>query len=95
MPQQARHARLLCPLAGTQQSYCRIKAYAAAAERQPDPLRLLAPKLSPVGFSRRWHPDIPPVATAKTGELLRVECLDWTGGQIKNNDSARSFRGER
>lgn len=40
---------------------------------------------------RRWHPDIPPVATAQAGELIRVECIDWTGGQIKNNDSVRGL----
>jgi hypothetical protein len=36
----------------------------------------------------RWHPDIPPVAAVKEGEVFRVECVDWTGGQIKNNDSS-------
>ena len=32
------------------------------------------------------HPDIPPVATVAEGDVFRVECIDWTGGQIKNND---------
>lgn len=36
----------------------------------------------------RWHPDIPPVATVQPGEVFRVETIDWTGGQIKNDDSA-------
>jgi formamidase len=36
----------------------------------------------------RWHPDIPPVASCKQGEVFRVETVDWTGGQIKNDDSA-------
>lgn len=27
-------------------------------------------------------------ATIKPGETVKIECLDWTGGQIKNNDSA-------
>jgi formamidase len=36
----------------------------------------------------RWHPDIPAVARVKEGELFRVECVDWTGGQIKNDDCA-------
>jgi hypothetical protein len=36
----------------------------------------------------RWHPDIPPVATVKPGDDFIVECLDWTGGQINNNDNA-------
>ena len=36
----------------------------------------------------RWHPDIPMVATVNPGDEFRVECVDWTGGQIKNDDSA-------
>jgi len=36
----------------------------------------------------RWHPDIPPVATVDPGQVFRVETVDWTGGQIKNDDSA-------
>jgi formamidase len=36
----------------------------------------------------RWHPDIPMVATVSPGDEFRVECIDWTGGQIKNDDSA-------
>lgn len=40
----------------------------------------------------RWHPDIPAVATVNPGQLFRVECIDWTGGQIKNNDSADDVR---
>lgn len=36
----------------------------------------------------RWHPRIPPVAEVKTGELFRVEMVDWTGGAIKDDDSA-------
>jgi formamidase len=40
------------------------------------------------GIHNRWHPDIPFAASVKQGEPFKVECLDWTGGQIKNNDSA-------
>jgi formamidase len=36
----------------------------------------------------RWHPDIPMVATVKPGQEFRVECVDWTGGQIEDDDSA-------
>jgi formamidase len=36
----------------------------------------------------RWHPEIPPVATVSPGECFRVDMIDWTGGQIGNNDSA-------
>ena len=40
----------------------------------------------------RWHPDIPMVAMVKPGADFIVECVDWTGGQIKNNDSATDVR---
>jgi len=40
----------------------------------------------------RWHPDIPMVATVKPGEEFRIECVDWTGGQIFDNDSANDVR---
>src|SRR5437660_5385945 len=40
----------------------------------------------------RWHPDIPAVATVKPGVTFRMECKDWTDGQIKNNDSANDVR---
>ncbi|HVY69353.1 MAG TPA: formamidase [Verrucomicrobiae bacterium] len=39
----------------------------------------------------RWHPDIPMVAYVKPGDEFRVECLDWTGGQIKDNDKANDI----
>ena len=34
----------------------------------------------------RWHPDIPAVASVKSGDIFRIECKDWTDGQIKNDD---------
>ena len=40
----------------------------------------------------RWHPDVPMVATVKPGSDFIVECMDWTGGQIGNNDSAEDVR---
>ncbi len=40
----------------------------------------------------RWHPDIPMVAWVKPGAEFRVECVDWTGGQIKNDDSAMDVK---
>lgn len=36
----------------------------------------------------RWHPEIPSVAEVKTGELFRVEMVDWTGGAVKEDGSA-------
>ncbi|MEZ5077508.1 MAG: acetamidase/formamidase family protein [Solirubrobacterales bacterium] len=40
----------------------------------------------------RWHPDIPAVASVDCGESFRVECLDWTDGQIGDNDRADDVR---
>lgn len=40
----------------------------------------------------RWHPDIPFAGTIKDGETVKIECVDWTGGQIGNNDSADDMR---
>ena len=30
----------------------------------------------------------PAVAKVSEGEKFRIECVDWTGGQIKDNDSS-------
>ena len=30
----------------------------------------------------RWHPDIPAVVSVKPGDVFRIECKDWTDGQI-------------
>ena len=40
----------------------------------------------------RWHPDIPAVVSVDPGTVFRIECKDWTDGQIKNNDSADDIR---
>ncbi len=40
----------------------------------------------------RWHPDIPAVASVNPGAEFRVECMDWTDGQIHNNDDATEVR---
>ena len=40
----------------------------------------------------RWHPDVPIVSWVKPGAEFRVECIDWTGGQIKNDDSAHDIQ---
>jgi len=34
----------------------------------------------------RWHPDIPAAVSVNPGEVFRIECKDWTDGQIKDND---------
>jgi len=40
----------------------------------------------------RWHPDIPAAVSVNPGDCFRIECKDWTDGQIKNNDSPDDVR---
>ncbi|KIL76276.1 formamidase [Bacillus badius] len=40
----------------------------------------------------RWHPDIPAAFSVEPGEVFRMECKDWTDGQIANNDSPNDIR---
>ncbi|KAL8774943.1 MAG: hypothetical protein Q9209_000422 [Squamulea sp. 1 TL-2023] len=49
---------------------------------------LKKPAADQPGLHNRWHPDIPFNGTIKNGEVVKIECVDWTGGQIGNNDSA-------
>lgn len=61
-----------------------------------------APTLAHIDLSRspaehdtihnRWHPDIPMIASVEPGDEFVLECMDWTGGQIKNDDSAADIR---
>ncbi|MPT24436.1 MAG: acetamidase/formamidase family protein, partial [Starkeya sp.] len=51
-----------------------------------------APEDQAIKTHNRWHPDLPMVETFKPGDEFRVECYDWTGGQIGNNDSANDVR---
>ncbi|KAI0404054.1 formamidase [Xylaria palmicola] len=50
------------------------------------------PASEQANLHNRWHPDIPFAGTIKDGETVKIECLDWTGGQIGNNDSADDVR---
>jgi formamidase len=40
----------------------------------------------------RWHPEIPFIEWVKPGDEFRIECIDWTGGQIHNDDNAADVR---
>lgn len=40
----------------------------------------------------RWHPDIPFAGKILPGEAVKIECVDWTGGQIKNTDTADDMK---
>lgn len=44
------------------------------------------------GLHNRWHPDIPALTTVKPGQVFSVECVDWTGAQIGNNDFSDDIR---
>ncbi|PZN08582.1 MAG: formamidase [Bacillota bacterium] len=43
-------------------------------------------------LQNRWHPDIPAVVEVRPGEVFTVQCLDWTGGQVRNDDDASDIR---
>lgn len=45
-----------------------------------------------VHLHNRWHPDIPPVADVTEGELFRVEMVNWTRGQVRDDDSADDIK---
>ncbi|MBE9101834.1 formamidase [Vacuolonema iberomarrocanum] len=40
----------------------------------------------------RWHPDIPAVVSVNPGDVFRIECKDWTDGQIQDNDDPSDIR---
>ena len=40
----------------------------------------------------RWHPDIPAAFSVDPGESFRMECLDWTDGQVGNNDDPSDIK---
>ncbi|KAI0153673.1 Acetamidase/Formamidase [Pestalotiopsis sp. NC0098] len=46
------------------------------------------PPLTEKNIHTRWHPEIPPVATIKSGDIFKVECMDFCGNAIANNDCA-------
>lgn len=62
------------------------------APRTPFPLISVDVRKGPLEQEKplhnRWHPDIPPVDEVREDDLFRVETVDWTGGQIKDDDCA-------
>ena len=40
----------------------------------------------------RWHPDIPAVVSVNPSDVFRIECKDWTDGQITNDDDPSDVR---
>lgn len=51
-----------------------------------------SPKEQAIKPHNRWHPDIPMAATVNPGDIFSLECVDWTGGQIKNDEKADDIR---
>jgi formamidase len=43
-------------------------------------------------LQNQWHPDMLPVASVKEGDFFPIECVDWTGGQIKSDDSSEDIK---
>ncbi|WVR04526.1 hypothetical protein IAU60_001530 [Kwoniella sp. DSM 27419] len=50
-----------------------------------DPTR---PGQEQANLHTRWHPEIPCVATVPINKPFRVECVDYSGGQVSNDDDA-------
>lgn len=40
----------------------------------------------------RWHPEIPAAATVRPGSDFRMDCREWTDGQVGNTDDANDIR---
>lgn len=40
----------------------------------------------------RWHPEIPPVAEVRAGEVFRVEMMDFSGGGITKDYTAEDIK---
>jgi len=76
---------------------------AAIREGREERVKLLAENIYPLDQSKsmfeqdvpgynRWHPDIPSVASVDPGTDFRMDCREWTDGQIKNTDDASDVR---
>ena len=50
------------------------------------------PREQKVPLHNRWHPDIPPVADVTEGEFFRIEMVDWSGGRVKDDNSADDMK---
>lgn len=46
------------------------------------PVSLTKPAAEQPQLHNRWHPDVPFAGSIKDGETVKIECVDWTGGQI-------------
>jgi len=42
-------------------------------------------------FHSRWHPDIPPMVSVKSGTAFKVECFDFSGKLTSEANSSMNF----
>ncbi|KAJ0854322.1 putative formamidase [Helianthus annuus] len=50
------------------------------------------PREQKLPLHNRWHPDIPPVAEVRVGEVFRVEMVDFSGGGITKEYTAEDIK---
>ncbi|KAF8404903.1 hypothetical protein HHK36_009798 [Tetracentron sinense] len=50
------------------------------------------PREQKLPLHNRWHPNIPPVAEVRVGEVIRVEMVDFSGGGITSTYSADDIK---
>ena len=50
------------------------------------------PGHSQYGIHNRWHPDSPSIGSIEAGRSYKVQCLDYSGGQIKNDDDVQDVK---
>ncbi|GAU25108.1 hypothetical protein TSUD_157630 [Trifolium subterraneum] len=75
------------------QNHCTCLSMAPPTPRLVVPIDLKKkPWEQKLPLHNRWHPDIPPVVDVTTGEIFRVEMVDWTGGAIKDDNSALDIK---
>ncbi|KAF9884202.1 hypothetical protein FE257_002193 [Aspergillus nanangensis] len=61
------------------------------ANRSQPPLISINPNTTwrqQTNIHNRWHPDIPAVASVEPGDQFTIECHDFTGGLVRDNDTA-------
>lgn len=59
--------------------------FSVDTEREPDE----QPDKTP---HNRWHLDIPATVSVEPRDTFRLEMLDWTGGQIHNDENPNDIR---
>lgn len=50
------------------------------------------PAYEQAGIHNRWHPQVPAAEIIEQNRSYKIECFDWTGGQVGDNDSADDIK---